>query len=313
MTDIVHKVLRGLSNWNIGVVEGQVEDLLQDGSGYITDDPLENINWFPSQSSRFLADPFPVQIDGDTYIFFEELPYSTHKGRISYTKYPDWFENGRFEIAHEEPYHMTYPYMLKHDENLYCIPETIEANKVNIYRVDSPSKWTLEYEILTGIEVVDPTIFKYEGKWWMFHTRAPRSNSELYISYSDSLFDDWEEHDQNPVKIDPRSARSAGEFVMHGDKIYRPSQYCETEYGEKITINKIVNLTEEKFSEEKICEIKTSGTSIYSHGCHTLSSEKNVVCIDGKRRLRNYYWLKRRSKQIPLYLLRPLYNRFKHE
>jgi len=310
MNNIVQKALRGLAHWNIGVVEAQAEDLLQDGSNNIVDDSQKNIKWFPSQKSRYHADPFPIEIDGDIHIFFEELPYSTNKGRISYTKYPEWFENGRFEIAHEEPFHMSYPYMLKDNGELYCIPETYEANKVNIYQVDSPSDWTLESEILTGIEVVDPTIFKYNGKWWMFHTRQPKTNSELYINYSNSLYGDWQEHGQNPVKIDPLSARPAGEIISYGDELYRPSQYCDTEYGEKIVVNKIVSLTEEEFSETNYCEIKTSGAGLYPNGCHTLSSEQNVVCTDGKRRIRNYHWLKRRSKQIPLYPLQKFSNRF---
>jgi hypothetical protein len=311
MNKIVSRALRGISNWNIGVVEQQVGGLLQDGSNHIVDNSQKgNINWFPSQKSRFLADPFPIQIDEDIYIFFEEFPYSIRKGRISYTKYPEWFKNGRFEIAHEEPFHMSYPYMFRYNGNLYCTPETYQVNKVNIYRVNSPSEWTLECEIMSGTEVLDPTIYKFGGNWWMFHTRRLTSNSELYISYSDSLFGDWQEHDQNPVKIDPQSARPAGEFVMSGDELYRPSQYCETEYGEKIVINKIASLTETEFSEEKYCEIETSDTGLYPNGCHTLASEQNVVCIDGKRRLRNYYWLKRRSRQIPLYPLRKLLDRF---
>lgn len=294
MANVIKRALRGLPNWNIGVIEGRMEDILQRKSD-------RSIRWFPRQSHRFLADPFPIRINGDIHVFFEEFPYSTRKGRISFTKYPDWFRSGRTEVAHEEPFHMSYPYMLKYDGEIYAIPETCEADKVHIYRVKTPSKWVLEAEVLSGIGVIDPTVFEHDGRWWMFHTKDRNANAELCIQHSDSLFEGWEEHEETPVKMDPRSARPAGEPIVSDGELYRPSQYCDIEYGEKIIINRITRLTQEEFVEEKHSEFDPSNRGSYTEGCHTISSECNSVFIDGKRRIRNYHWIKRRSKHVPLY------------
>lgn len=193
---------------------------------------------------------------------------------------------------------MSYPFMLRHDGEIYAIPETCEANRAQIYRVDSPSEWVLEAEILTGIGVIDPTIFKYDGKWWLFYTTGRNANVELFIQHSDNLFGGWEEHGETPVKMDPKSARPAGEPIISGDKLYRPSQYCDTEYGEKIIINKITRLTQEEFVEEKHAELTLSDAGSYSNGCHTISSEENSVFIDGKRRIRNRHWVQRRWEHV---------------
>lgn len=296
MTNIATKALQGLPSWNIGVIEGETADLLQAESG-------RNVTWFPEQSNRYLADPFAIRIDGDIHVFFEEFPYSTRKGRISFTKYPDWFESGRIEVAHEEPFHMSYPFMMRHNSEIYAIPESCAADAVHIYRVESPSEWVLEAKILTGIGVIDPTVFNYDGTWWMFYTTDRNANAELFIQHSDSLFEGWEEHSESPVKVDPKSARSAGEPIISGGELYRPAQYCDTEYGEKIIINRVTQLTQDEFVEEKYAEIRPSDTGPYRNGCHTISSGGNNVFIDGKRRIRNSYWVKKRLKQILTYPL----------
>lgn len=80
--NIIKRALRGLPNRNIGVIEGEVGDLLHGEFG-------GDVTWFPEQSNRYLADQFAIRIDRDIHVFVEEFAYSTRKGRISFTKYPD--------------------------------------------------------------------------------------------------------------------------------------------------------------------------------------------------------------------------------
>ena len=40
------------------------------------------------------------------------------------------------------PFHVSYPYLLKHDDAFYCIPETARANEVSLYKAeDFPCDW----------------------------------------------------------------------------------------------------------------------------------------------------------------------------
>ena len=45
------------------------------------------------------------------------------------------------QIVLDEPFHMSYPYVFKWQEDFYMIPESQEANSVRLYRaLDFPTK-----------------------------------------------------------------------------------------------------------------------------------------------------------------------------
>jgi hypothetical protein len=259
------------------------------------------VTWFPKKrNDGFFADPFVAEIDGGKYIFAENYSYEREKGVISYIKYPDDFKNGEFQHAYEEDTHMSYPYMFKYNDNLYCIPETHEDENVNLYRVKTPEDWVKETKLIQDIKAIEPTIIRHNRKLWLFFTKEGYlrdkenyKSEKLYIYHSPKLFGEWKPHDNNPVKTDIRSSRPAGKPFKRGGNIFRPSQYCATGYGKKIIINKIKTLQADLYEEQIVGEIKP--TEPYPKGSHHVSSNGELTVIDGKRHIWTKELLKRKK------------------
>lgn len=290
ISTLATKTVQGITNWNIGVVENPIGEFTE------LNDP--DIRWFPSKSDRFIADPFAIDIDGDTHIFVEELPYSSWKGRISYMKYPEDFVTGRIRVAHEEPFHMSYPYLMTFENEIHAIPETHEANEIRLYRLNAPDDWEVRATLVSDVAGTDATVIEYEDRWWMFYTQGKYANSNLYVRYSDDLLGQWKPHDENPVKEDIRSARPGGTPFVNDGELYRPTQYCKGEYGERIVLNHVTELTPTTFSESPVNQIRPRAGSRYPIGRHTLSTHGKITFIDGKRRVRNRHLFRARFQQL---------------
>jgi hypothetical protein len=99
---------------------------------------------------------------------------------------------------------------------------------------------------------VDPTIIRYNGKWWLFASPHD-SNGSCYLYYSDHLLDGWVEHPQSPIPTDARWARPAGRaFVYADDQIIRLSQKCDERYGQRVKAIRVTTLTETEYAEEPL-------------------------------------------------------------
>ncbi|MBV8056658.1 MAG: hypothetical protein JO071_15610 [Deltaproteobacteria bacterium] len=182
------------------------------------------------------------------------------------------------------PVHLSYPYILEWQGSVYCIPEQARGHAIVLYRAtDFPNKWERVGEVLSGVEAIDPTIFRYDSHWWLAYTDASFDrHGRLMLWYSTELTGPWKPHALNPVKIDPRSSRSAGPPLRYGEHLIRPAQDCSGEYGARVVFNRIIELTPEKFHEEVIGELKPDPNGPYPAGLHTICRTGDVAVVDGK-------------------------------
>ncbi len=167
----------------------------------------------------------------------------------------------------------------------YCIPETYMDNKVTLFRMrKGPNDWEKLIDIIVNFDAVDSTVYHYDGRFWLFCTRASKEPvTELYLWWAPRLMGPWQPHQCNPVKCDVRSARPAGPLFENGGDIYRPAQDCSRTYGGGLAINRIDVLTPEKFGETVVKRIGPVSHSFYTDGIHTLASLGKFVLLDGKR------------------------------
>src|SRR5439155_21984126 len=95
--------------------------------------------------------------------------------------------------------------------------------------------------LLDGVAAADPTLFRWEGRYWLAYTdvdRGPFDN--LCLSYAERLQGPWHPHANNPVKVDHGSARPGGTPFLHEGRLYRPAQDCRLTYGRAVALNRIV-------------------------------------------------------------------------
>lgn len=268
-----------IEQWNIGLIKSPIHEILR---------CKPEIIWLKNPSlSRFYADPFGFQIGDKNYIIFEDYSKILRRGRIAIAEIDENLQIISNKIVLDDGRHLSYPYVFNDGGSIYVICESYKSQKLSLYEINQ-EHLVLEKkcDIFSDRAVVDPTMFFHQGKYWLFYTTAKSSNSELFISFSDSLLGSFKPHPKNPVKIDNASSRPAGTIFMADGKIFRPSQNCSKDYGKSIVINYITKLTETEYAEEFVKEIHADCVSQYNIGTHTISSlGDNMTLIDGRRRI----------------------------
>lgn len=278
---LIHNVGREFfrEDWSIARLAGTPPD-------YIGRDARAQIDRVWSHAGgTYLADPHIVLHEGHTYVFCEEFTYEEDRGRLVVGELP-WREE-RPKVVLEEPYHLSYPQVFRHDGAMFCIPESGQARKVCLYRaIAFPERWERVCALVDDFSAIDSTVVQFNGKWWLFCTSSEMAergfNSHLYIWYADDLYGRWRQHAANPVKIDVRSSRPAGPLFTHENVLYRPSQDCSRGYGSAICLNRIDKLTETEF-KETIAGVIRPPAGRYDQGIHTISQAGNECIVDVKR------------------------------
>lgn len=289
--DSVAKLLRGKTQWNIGIIDQSIESVVHD------DTP--EVQWFSNlRPDGFFADPFPAEVDGNLVVFFEDYSYQRGRAKISYVSYPEGFEEGTVQTAHTEPFHMSYPYPFEYDGDTYITPEIHEANEVRLYRVEAPDKWQFERTLVEDIQGVDPTVVQYDGRWWLFVTTPPYENTKLRVWHAPEPTGPWTPHDSNPIKTDVRSARPGGTPFVSDGVLYRPGQRCAETYGERLVVNRVDEITPETYEEQPIAELVPPLDGRYPSGCHTLSTGGGITAVDGRSFIYNRRVVRSRANRV---------------
>ncbi len=209
------------------------------------------------------ADPFIIKQQENYYLFFEELEIKSGKGHISYLQFDNTGKLVRETAVKilEEPYHLSYPFIVEHNSNYYMLPESANSNELWLYKcVSFPDKWQKEIRIFDNKRIYDASVFHHEGNWYLFGTEAlsPGGSRDqyLHIYYSKDLISDtWTPHPANPVTLDVRGARPAGKLFKYQYKLIRPAQIGAPKYGYGIQFNEILQLSPTQFSEREFDEI----------------------------------------------------------
>jgi hypothetical protein len=264
--------------WNIGIVAAPIETFLVAGA-------RPPVRWLPKPArNHFLADPFP---SNDTALFAEEFDYRTGKGTIAVlaTAGDGTYSAPRTVI--ESPVHLSYPYLIHHQGDVYCVPESGEAGEIALYKATAyPNQWTKCRTLIAGFAGLDATLFPHDGRWWLLCTeRGIFADVMLHAWHAPDLFGPWTPHPGNPLKTDVRSSRPAGRPFAHHGHLYRPAQDCSQTYGGAVAINRVVRLTPTAFEEETVAIVEPYTDSPYRYGLHTLSTFDAYTVIDGKGRM----------------------------
>jgi hypothetical protein len=265
--------------WNVGLVDQQIHTFLDPNA-------VHRVQWLPTPPRhRFLADPFGFRRNGTTMVLAEDFDYRTRKGTIAILEY----RNGKVERTAvptiDRAAHMSYPYVVDHNGEVYCVPEASEEGGVHLFRaVRLPDQWEWVATLIDRFPAVDSTIFRHGGRWWLFCiARGSIPWTRLYAWHALELMGPWSPHAANPIKTDVRSSRPGGTPFVHGGALYRPAQDCSEAYGAAIALNRILRLTPDEFEEEVVTRIRPDAHGPFPRGIHTLSAVGDQTLVDGKR------------------------------
>jgi len=237
---------------------------------------------------RYLADPFPIEVGGRHFLFVEDYSKADGRGSISVLEAgssDDWSPPRR---VLQREHHLSYPFVFEHEGEIYMLPETMEAGRVELYRaVDFPNEWRLERVLLDGLTAVDPTLHIEDGAHWLFVNvlDGPEDRGELWLFSARSLDGEWQPHPHNPIVTDPGSARPAGRLFRRGRALLRPSQDGMRGYGRAIVLNRVDAMSPSEYCETPVERIEPDW-SPGVEGTHTYTFDSRYECLDGYRHVR---------------------------
>lgn len=274
----VYRILYRAPHWRTGwrIVTGpDVIDLCRH--------PEEGWRDLPDDGLRFYADPFPIVVRGETWVFVEDLEHRTGKGVISAVRFDERGPAGPPRPVLEEPHHLSYPCVFEHGGTIWMVPESSARGTVDLYRATAfPGGWVREATLLDGLTASDATPFRHEDRWWMTATVRDGGgySDALHLWSAESLTGPWRAHPGNPVLIDAATARPAGHVVRRGGRLVRPVQDCSTGYGAALALAEITRLDESGFEQAIVARLGP-GPLWPGRRLHTLNRAGRIECIDG--------------------------------
>ena len=283
MNKILSKYVEKLffKKWIIGIFHSDIKDIIRSKSF----DP--DIKWLPIKLiDSYYADPFLVSSKEGTHkILIEDFSFNKNYGKISLMTLDARFKQVDFKLLLDTKSHLSYPFAYTENNRTYIFPEAGESGKLSCYEYD-PVNETIHFVMdILDLPLRDSTIIKQGGKYWIFGTMSESGTDyKLYVFFSDNLLGPYVSHPANPIKSGLDGNRPAGNFIVIDGIIYRPTQNCQTVYGESMTINKVIELNEHNVAEEPYMIIKINKNNRFNFGMHTIHTinvMNNSIVVDG--------------------------------
>jgi len=267
----IGRIVAGGHSWAVGCRVGAASSLL--------DRRRATFALLLDDRRRYYADPFPFRYRGRSYLFVEEFGFACDRGCISVSTLEANGALSRPRAIIEEPHHLSYPLVFEHDGEIWMIPESGAANRIDVYRAEQfPDRWRREGTLLEGVAAYDATLTRHDGKLWLLVTMA-RWNStswdDLSIFHASRLAGPWIPHTHNPVLLDARRSRSGGALFRRDGALLRPVQDCSRIYGGALAFGRVDVLSETDFRQTEIGRIACGG-----FGCHTYNRHGAIEAID---------------------------------
>lgn len=244
----------------------------------------ELVRWRPG---HLYADPFLFEHEGRHHLFCEEVVGPGEPGIISHTELrPDGASADPPAPVLQASHHLSYPFVFAHEGELFMVPESRAAGRVELYRAeDFPRGWRREAILLEDLDAVDSTIVAEAGRLWLFAgVAAPGASSldELHLFSAPAPRGPWVAHPRNPIVSDVRGARPAGAIQRWGGRLVRPAQDCSRRYGGAVSFREIDVLSTSDYAEHEIARIDPGDAG--ARATHTYAADGRFEAIDVRRR-----------------------------
>jgi hypothetical protein len=268
------------NNWQVGIGRRKVS---------ITIDKLskEPIKWLPNPTKSYFADPFIVEHENGVDIFLEDYDIDAQKGSIRVLRLDNELNVTSEEKILETSYHLSFPFIFQHDGIWYMLPESGANQCVILYECTSyPFVWK-EKKVLLNEPLTDAILFAFDSEFVLLYSRLDGTeNRTIYYRTSASPFE-FENTEEVLLADQPNIMRNAGALIKEGGEFIRPSQICNSHYGEGMQLNKLQRNNNGVLNEEYWAPV--SGPKSHPMGFHTLNLSNHFFVIDGRKR---FYSLK---------------------
>jgi hypothetical protein len=240
--------------------------------------------------AKFVADPFMLQRHRRWYMFMEIMNKDTNRGEIGLATSNDGLDWTYQQIVLNEQFHLSYPYVFEWQNDYYMLPEALGSGAVCLYKADDfPFGWSCVARLLEG-RFADPSIFRFNDRWWMFTCSTPYKHDTLRLYSATELTGPWTEHPKSPVvEGDKSRARPAGRILSFNNQLLRFAQDCGSQYGTSVRAFEILQLTMNSYTEVEYHKnpiLKGSSNGWNKSGMHHIDARRRLdgkwlACVDG--------------------------------
>lgn len=243
----------------------------------------------------YVADPFMIRHEEVWHMFFEILSRPAGKGIIGLATSADGCDWKYRQVVLEEDFHLSYPYVFKHGQDYFMIPESNQDYSVRLYKAtEFPARWDYVGNLLEGEALVDCSPFYFNDRWWLFAGCGgpPCHADTLRFFHADNLMGTWQEHPSSPlITDDPAIARPCGRVVLCNGRLLRFAQDCHPYYGQRVRAFEIIELTLTSYCESPasidpiLMESHQGWNECGMHhmDAHQLPDGNWLACVDGWR------------------------------
>lgn len=250
-------------------------------------DPTSGVDLMPP-GNTYWADPFLLEHDGVTYLFYEDFDYATHHGHLSVGRL-DGMRMEPIGPVMQMPHHLSFPYVFRWNGEVWMIPETHQAKRIELWRAtDFPLGWERVAVGFEGVEASDTVVFEHAGQWWLATNIANDSfgdfGSELHLfTIDDPMMTNPQPHPLNPVVLDATTARNGGRIFAENGRLYRASQdNSNGVYGYGLNLMEITELSMTGYSERRVRHI-TPDAMPGIMGMHHMDAGGGYTVMDLRR------------------------------
>lgn len=265
-------------NYNIGFIEVTPDEFIKNkGFG------KEKVRWLKHGfSDRWFADPFIIHVDDKIIIVLAEEKEYGKLGRLVKLTVDRNSKKliGRSVIL-DLSTHLSYPNPIGYEGETYIYPENSQSGALSIYRYNNDSELKF-IKTLIDQPLNDSSIVKNpaDGKYYLIATNtnlSPHNHTLMFVS--DSIMGEWKQLSEAPIITDDRLARPGGNFFKVDNKIFRPAQDCNGEYGNSLHIMEVESIY--PWKEKEVFHLVPNSYK-YSRGLHTLNfHQSGIAVIDG--------------------------------
>lgn len=255
-----------------------------------------NRNPFSLNPVMIAADPFLAVKDDRLYLFYEEYRYRD-KGIIKMTSTCDLVTWSVPQVVLSEHFHLSYPWVFKHEGQWYMMPETAAAHEIRLYKATNNDFGHFELdktllchdvdEKLPAMDFCDSSIVQKDNVFYLFTTVNYGKGNELQLYYSDNLGGPYEKHPLSPLVVGDKYGRNGGTLLEYGGILYRFAQDCDGEYGKNINLFSVNILSKAEYKEEVVQKnvLSRHGIGTGHHFNFVFFKGKFIVAVDQKLRL----------------------------
>jgi len=280
--------VRKKEQWTIGIYRGSSPFSLNSSLNLIN--PILKAEDVTDVPAKFVADPFLIKEGEIFYLFFEVFNHDTQQGDLALATSTNSWSWDYQQVIVDEPFHLSYPYVFKWQDEYYLIPESYQDNSIRLYRADHfPLNWSFVATIIEGRDYVDNSIVYYQDRWWLF--ASVTQNDTLYLFHADQLTGPWAEHPSSPiVKDNIHKGRPGGRVFEYNGSLYRYGTDNNSSYGyQHVMAYEITELTLDRYNEtlahsEPIVKPSGSGWNALSmHHVDPVQIKPNqwIASVDG--------------------------------